>query len=85
MCVSWYVRVRQHRNRPLGSTVINAHGTIMPVPMGSLHAQTITKSSRAGLAGSRSELVESGAATFFDMAGQCFKSLEHSYQVQLPV
>ena len=65
----------------------STHTAPTPVPMGSVHAQIITKPSRAGLAVSCSELVELGAATcvFRGMAGPCLKSLEHTYQVQVPV
>ena len=52
----------------------------MPVLMGSVHSHTITKPPRAGVAVSRSELVEPGAATcvFRGMAGPYFKSLERT-------
>ena len=73
-----------HLGRPRST-----HAEPMPVPMGSVHAQIITKPSRAGLAVSRSELVEPGAATcvFRGMAGPCFKSLErtrYGYQYNIP-
>ena len=62
----------------------STHTAPTPVPMGSVHAQIITKPSRAGLAVSRSELVEPGAAAgvFRGMAGPCVKSLERTYQVR---
>ena len=71
-----------HIDRPRST-----HRAPMPVPVGSVHAQIITKPSRAGLAASRSELVEPGTATcvFTDMAGPCVKSSEHTYQIQVPV
>ena len=52
----------------------STHTAPTPAPMGSVHAQIITKPSRAGLAVSRSELVEPGAATrvFRGMARPCF-------------
>ena len=66
-----------HLGRPRST-----HTAPIPVPMGSVHVQTITKPSRAGHAVSRSELVQPGAATcvFRDMAGPCIKSLDHTYQ-----
>ena len=76
----------EHRNRPLRSTELNATAP-MPVLTGSVDAHMLTKPSRVGFAVSRSELVEPGAATcvFRGMAGMCLKSLEHTYQVQVPV
>ena len=50
-----------HLGRPRST-----HTTPMAVPMGSVHAQVITTPSRAGLAVSRSELVEPGEATFLE-------------------
>ena len=74
-----------HLGRPRST-----HTAPMPVPIGSvhaqMHAQTITKPSRAGLPVSRSELVEPGAATCVLEAwlGRVsnFKSLERMYQVR---
>ena len=59
----------------------------MLVPTGSGHAHVLTKLSRAGVAVSRSELAQPGVATCVskDVAGPCFKNLEHTYQVQVPV
>ena len=71
----------------------------MPVLTGSVHADILTKPSRAGFAVSRLELIEPGAATcarrdnvcqarqrvFRGMAGPCLKSLERMYEVQVPV
>ena len=70
-----------HLGRPRST-----HTAPMSIPMGSVHAQKITKSSRARLAVSRSELVELGATTcvFRGMAGPGLKSLEHTNQVQVP-
>ena len=64
----------QDRNRSLRSTALNAHGTTTS-PVGSVRAQILTKPSCAGVAVSRSKLVEPGAATcvFIGMAGPCFK------------
>ena len=49
-----------HLGRPRST-----HTATVPVPMGSVHAQMIRKPSRTGLAVSRSELVEPGAARVF--------------------
>ena len=57
-----YVRVIQHRNWPLRSTILNAHGT-NAVLTGSVHAHILTRPSRAGFAVSHLELNEPGAAT----------------------
>ena len=59
----------------------------MPVLTGSVHASILPKPSRAGFSLSRSELIEPGVATcgFRGMAGPCLESLEHTYQVQVPV
>ena len=58
---TWYVCVIQHRNWPLRSTILNAHGTNAS-PDGSVHARLLTKPSRAGFAVIRLELIEPGAA-----------------------
>ena len=52
----------RHRNWPLRSTILNAHGTNAS-PDGSLHAHILTKPSRAGFAVIRLELIEPGAET----------------------
>ena len=59
----------------------------MPVLTCSVHASILTKPSRAGSSLSRSELIEPGVATcgFKGMAGPSLDSLEHTYQVQVPV
>ena len=59
----------QHRNWPLRSTILNAHGT--PVVTGSVHADILTKPSRAGFAVIRLELIEPGAATCVYQAKAC--------------
>ena len=76
---SLYVSVNiviSHLGRPRST-----HTAPTPAPMSSVHAQTITKPSRPGLAVSCSEVVEPGAATclFRGMAGPRLRSLEHVY------
>ena len=78
MFLSWFASVNiviGHLGRPRSTQTAP-----MPAPMDSVHAQIIRKSSRAGLAVSRSELVEPGAATcvFRGMAGPCLQSLKHT-------
>ena len=73
-----------HLGRPRST-----HTAPMPVPMGCVYAQIITKPSRAGFAVSRSELVEPEAATYVcrGMAVPCSKSLErtrYKYQYNIP-
>ena len=65
----------QHRNRPLKSTALNAHGTDASADGLCARTHTLTKPSRAGFAVSRSELIEPGAATcvFRGMVGPYFK------------
>ena len=57
---------------------------LMPAPICSVHAQIITKPSRAGFGVSCSKLVEPVAATcvFRGMAGPCLKSLEHTSYIR---
>ena len=55
-----FIWVIQHRNWPLRSTILNAHGTVLT---GSVHAHILTKPSRAGFAVISLELIEPGAAT----------------------
>ena len=65
----------QHRNRPLKSTALNAHGTDASADGLCARTHTLTKPCRAGFAVSRSELIEPGAATcgLRDIAGPCVK------------
>ena len=63
------VCVIQHRNWPLRSTILNTHG--MRVLTGSVHADILTKPSRAGFAVIRLELIEPGAATCVYQAKAC--------------
>ena len=77
----WSNIVNGHVGRPYST-----HTVPMPVLTGSVHAHILTKPSRAGFAVSRLELIEPGAATcVLGMAGPCLKSLERTYQVQVPV
>ena len=75
--------VMSHIGRPRST-----HKVPVAVPVGSVHPQIIRKFSRAGLAVSRSELVELGAATCIlgGMAGPCYKSLERTstYKYNIP-
>ena len=62
------------------------HTAPMPVLAGYVHAHILTRPSRAGFSEIRLELIEPGAATcVLGMAGPCLKSLERTYQVQVPV
>ena len=64
--------VNGHLGRPRST-----HTAPTPVPMGSVHAHIITKPSRVGLAVSRSELVEPGAAKrVFNEAREAFFPLD---------
>ena len=65
-----YVCLIQHRNWPLRSTILNAHGTNAS-PAGSVHAHILTKHSRAGFAVIRLELIEPGAETCVYQAKAC--------------
>ena len=69
------VCIIQHRNRPLKSTALNAHGTDASADGLCARTHTLTKPCRAGFAVSRSELIEPGAATcgLRDIAGPCVK------------
>ena len=84
--------VIQHRNWPLRSTILNAHGTNAS-PDGLCTRTHLTKPSRAGFAVSRLELIEPGAETcvynearpkersdrarFLGMPGPFLKSLDN--------
>ena len=62
LCVCVIVCVIQHRNWPSGRPY-STHTVPMPVLTGSVHAQILTKPSRAACAVIRLELIEPGAAT----------------------
>ena len=87
-CVFFYFSVTVcnivigHLGRPHST-----HTAPMPVLTGSVHAPILTKPSRAGFSVSRSKLIEPGVATcsFRGVAGPRLESLEHTYQVQVPV
>ena len=68
----YHVCLIQHRNWPLRSTILNAHGTnASPDGVWSVHAHILTKPSRAGFAVIRLELIESGAETSVYQAKGC--------------
>ena len=60
--VYWFICVIQHRNWPLRSTILNAHGTNAS-PDGLCTRTHTNEASRAGFAAIRLELIEPGAET----------------------